>query len=185
MNNLRQNLSQKRALIAKDAGTQLRLQKNLQAWLARQNYNTIAIYWPIRDEFNLLETMKVWANNQADRHLLLPHTQNNQALMFQHWNHHENPQHLGLYQIPEVGPEHGFETPQAVLVPTLGWLKRAGKTYRLGYGGGFYDRTMASYRSNPELMAIPFIGISYQALEIHETWQPAGHDEALDELLTD
>ena len=185
MNHLREHLTQKRSLLASDASAQLRLQNNLQDWLKSQNYSSIAIYWPIREEFNLLEIMRAWANGQAQRRLLLPHTQSHQALLFQYWDHRDSPKHPGLYQIPEVGPGHSFETPQAVLVPTLGWLKQEGKTYRLGYGGGFYDRTMASYRSSPQLMAIPFIGISYQALQIEDGWQPASHDEALDELITD
>ncbi|HVV28815.1 MAG TPA: 5-formyltetrahydrofolate cyclo-ligase [Rhizomicrobium sp.] len=65
-------------------------------------------------------------------------------------------------------------TPQVLLVPLLAF---DGAGHRLGYGGGFYDRTIA-------LLQVPAIGIAFAGQEIPSL--PAGpHDMALDGILTE
>src|SRR5947207_15918028 len=79
--------------------------------------------------------------------------------------------HIPLETAVEVDPD-------VLLVPMLAFDKRG---YRLGYGGGFYDRTLRELR---KLKPIEAIGISYAAQEIDEV--PHGdHDEPLDWMLTE
>jgi 5-formyltetrahydrofolate cyclo-ligase len=53
--------------------------------------------------------------------------------------------------------------------------------YRLGYGGGFYDRTLAELR---KLKPVVAIGVAYAAQEIDEV-PVADYDEPLDWVLTE
>ncbi|HEX2759083.1 MAG TPA: 5-formyltetrahydrofolate cyclo-ligase, partial [Rhizomicrobium sp.] len=64
--------------------------------------------------------------------------------------------------------------PDLLLAPLLAF-DRAG--HRLGYGGGFYDRTIA-------LLGVPAIGIAYAGQEISSLPVEA-HDIALDGILTE
>lgn len=65
-------------------------------------------------------------------------------------------------------------TPDLLLVPLLAFDARG---HRLGYGGGFYDRTLA-------LLKIPAIGIAHAAQELSSLPVEA-HDMALDAVLTE
>lgn len=68
--------------------------------------------------------------------------------------------------------------PDIVLVP-LAAFDREGR--RMGYGGGFYDRTLARLRAETAVLAI---GVAFQAQEVDAV--PTGpHDMALDMMLTD
>ena len=67
-------------------------------------------------------------------------------------------------------------TPDHVLLPMLGW-DAAG--YRLGYGGGFFDRTLASLPRRPRV-----IGIAYE-LQYLATIHPQPHDIPVDFVVTE
>ncbi len=62
-------------------------------------------------------------------------------------------------RIPEAGP---WIIPQVLIVPLLAWDRRG---YRLGYGGGFYDRTLEGLRQRGPVVAI---GYAFAAQEVAE-----------------
>jgi 5-formyltetrahydrofolate cyclo-ligase len=66
--------------------------------------------------------------------------------------------------------------PSLLLIPLLGFDSQG---YRLGYGGGYYDRTLAALRLKPLT-----IGIGYEAGRL-ETIQPQPHDIPLDAVVTE
>ena len=67
--------------------------------------------------------------------------------------------------------------PHALIVPLLAFDRRG---YRLGYGGGFYDRTLAELRATGPVLAV---GLAYAGQEIAEL--PAGSmDQRLDAIVT-
>lgn len=67
--------------------------------------------------------------------------------------------------------------PDVVLVPLLAFDSRG---WRLGYGGGYYDRTLEQLRSTKPILAI---GLAYDSQELPEV--PTGpHDQLLDWVLT-
>ena len=66
--------------------------------------------------------------------------------------------------------------PDAVLLPMNGW-DQAG--YRLGYGGGFFDRTLASFPKRPAV-----IGVSYELARM-ETIHPQSWDVPMDWVVTE
>ena len=69
--------------------------------------------------------------------------------------------------------------PSLVVLPCVGFTVHQGQFYRLGYGGGFYDRTLARLRSeNPALRTL---GVAYASSRC--AFEPAAHDVALDGVL--
>ena len=76
-------------------------------------------------------------------------------------------------------PADGIEiTPQIIILPLLAFDARG---YRLGYGGGFYDRTLEKLKS---LGPVQAIGFAYSAQEIEEVPIEAT-DQRLDAMITD
>ena len=77
--------------------------------------------------------------------------------------------------IPEEG---AWVEPEVVIVPLLAWDARG---YRLGYGGGFYDRTLQGLRSRGKVLAV---GFAYAAQEVAEV--PIDQfDQRLDAMVTE
>jgi 5-formyltetrahydrofolate cyclo-ligase len=100
-----------------------------------------------------------------------------QPLVFHHWK----PGHelvRGTYGIAEPAPDWSVAHPRTLLVPLLAFDKTG---HRLGYGGGFYDRTIAMLRSTG---ATRTIGIAYAGQEV-DTLPHNEHDIALDAVLTE
>jgi 5,10-methenyltetrahydrofolate synthetase len=67
-------------------------------------------------------------------------------------------------------------TPEVLLIPMVGY-DSAG--YRLGYGGGYYDRTLAALTPRPLC-----IGIAYDASQL-ETIHPQPHDIPMNAVVTE
>jgi 5-formyltetrahydrofolate cyclo-ligase len=84
----------------------------------------------------------------------------------------------GVWDIP-IPPESAPEVlPDVLLVPMLAFDR---KGYRLGYGGGFYDRTLEKLRALKQVVAI---GVAYHVQMVDEV--PAGrHDAPLDFVMTE
>lgn len=79
--------------------------------------------------------------------------------------------------IAEPLPDKPVLEPDVVLVPLLAFDARG---YRLGYGGGFYDRTLEGLRKVKPVVAI---GIAYDELEV-DAVPHQGYDQRLDWVLT-
>lgn len=79
--------------------------------------------------------------------------------------------HVPLATAPELQPD-------VLLVPMLAFDRRG---YRLGYGGGFYDRTLAELR---KLKPVTAIGVAYAEQELTEV-PVSDYDEPLDWILTE
>lgn len=78
-------------------------------------------------------------------------------------------------QVPEAGD---WLTPTVLIVPLLAFDWRG---YRLGYGGGFYDRSLAALRARGPVIAI---GLAYAAQEVEEVPVEAT-DQPLDLIVTE
>jgi 5-formyltetrahydrofolate cyclo-ligase len=77
--------------------------------------------------------------------------------------------------IPEDG---AWVEPQVLIVPLLAWDARG---YRLGYGGGFYDRTLEALRAKRPVFAV---GFAFAAQEVAEVPIDAT-DQRLDAMVTE
>jgi 5,10-methenyltetrahydrofolate synthetase len=131
-------------------------------------------YWPIKGEPDLRPLMADL--HRAGARVALPLVEVKQApLVFRRWTP-ETRMVRGDWNIPVPPPEAEVVTPDVALAQLVGW-DRAG--YRLGYGGGYFDRTLA------DLSPRPFtIGIGLQAAEF-ATIYPQPHDIRLDAIVTE
>lgn len=133
----------------------------------------ISAYWPIKGEPDLRPLM-------ADLHaarvtIALPLVEHKAApLVFRRWTP-DTIMVRGDWNIPVPPPEADALTPDITLAPLVGW-DSAG--FRLGYGGGYFDRTLAALRPRPFTIGIGF----HSACLI--TIFPQPHDIPLDVILT-
>ncbi len=77
-----------------------------------------------------------------------------------------------------IPAEGAWVEPQVVIVPLLAFDARG---YRLGYGGGFYDRTLAGLRAKAGVLAV---GFAFAAQEVAEV-PIDGFDQRLDAVVTE
>lgn len=134
-------------------------------------------YWPIGDELDIRPLLA--ALDRRGHPLCLPVvTGRGQPLVFRAWRPGDalTPAPFGTRVPPEDAPER---VPHALLVPLLAFDKAG---YRLGYGGGFYDRTLARLRaSDPATLAV---GVAFAAQEVAAV-PHAATDERLDWIVTE
>ena len=84
----------------------------------------------------------------------------------------------GKMEIPEPPAEAEIVVPDLLFVPLAAFDRRG---HRIGYGAGFYDRTLAALRTEREVATI---GLAYAAQEV--LFVPNDdHDEPLDMVVTE
>ena len=131
-------------------------------------------YWPIKGEPDLRPLMAEL--HQAGISVALPLVETRAApLIFRHWTP-ETRMQRGDWNIPVPPPDAHVVTPDIALAPLVGWTTDG---YRLGYGGGYFDRTLAALTPKPFV-----IGIGFQAAQL-KTIYPQPHDIPLDLILTE
>ena len=132
----------------------------------------VSAYWPIRGEPDLRPWMRArW--EQGARLALPVALALGQPLQFREWRP-DAPLARGLWKIPY--PADGAEVvPTVVLAPVVGFDAAC---YRLGYGGGFFDRTFAALGRKPLV-----IGLGYADASI-ATIFPQPHDIPMDWIVT-
>lgn len=136
----------------------------------------VAFCWPVKNEADLRPLMRNWlAQGQPGFAALLPVVvAAGSALAFRAWTP-GNPMNTDRYGIP--APASGaFLTPDALLIP-LNAFDAEG--YRLGYGGGFFDRTLASLDPPPLS-----IGVGFELARVASI-HPEEHDMRLDAIVTE
>lgn len=133
----------------------------------------VAFCWPIKNEYDarfLARTLRERGALTALPVVVAP----KQPLAFREWRPGVRLAH-GPLDIPYPADSAEVE-PEAVLVPMNGW---DAKGYRLGYGGGFFDRTLASLPKKPVV-----IGVSYEMARM-ETIHPQAWDIPMDYVVTE
>lgn len=152
-------------------GADALLRERLAALILATPARAIACVWPLAHEIDLRPLCHQLS--AAGRHVLLPDTPpRGQPLSFRLWTP-QTPLLRGRFgtQVPD-GP---LETPDLILVPLLGF-DRSGN--RLGYGGGYYDRTLAT------LPGVRSVGYALAAQEVEQL--PTGpYDQPLSCLVTE
>ena len=133
---------------------------------------TIGFYWPFRAEIDLRPLVRACIAGGAGAALPIV-VAKRAPLEFHRWRPGMK-MAAGVWNIP-VPAERDPAVPDVVLSPLVGF-DAAG--FRLGYGGGFYDRTLAAMRPRPLVIGV---GHDLGALAtIHPRW----HDIPMDAIVT-
>ncbi len=148
------------------------IEEQLAAHFPGLSSRVVAFYWPFRREFDPLPFVKRLIARGCGA--ALPVVEKNRPLEFHPWRPGAK-MARGVYDIPYPA-EGKAVTPEALLVPMVGF-DRAG--YRLGYGGGHYDRTLGALPKKPLC-----IGISF-ALGRIGSIHPLPHDIPMDFIVTE
>jgi len=125
---------------------------------------TVAVYWPFRGEPSLrpwVELIHAGGAQCALPIIVEPHA----PLVFRTWRPGAS-MTSGIWNIPV--PSEGIDVlPDIVVSPVVGFDPAC---YRLGYGGGFDDRTLAAMASKPQVIGVGF------AMSAVATIHPLPHD---------
>jgi 5,10-methenyltetrahydrofolate synthetase len=136
----------------------------------------IALYWPIRGEPSLEPLPRHWA--EAGARLALPVVDApHMPLRFVEWRPGD-PTVPGAWGIPRPAVDRALR-PTLLIVPCVGF---SADCQRLGYGGGFYDRSLAALDADG-LPAPRAIGVAWDEALL-EGFEPLPTDRALDAVVT-
>lgn len=141
-------------------------------WWRTARPAALGVYWPLRDEPDLYAAYAELAGLGA--RLLLPVVvARDAALEFAEWRPGEAmvKDRMGVAVPADLRLR---PAPPALLVPCLGFNRDG---YRLGYGGGYYDRTLARAPRPCTL------GVAYSCLQVE--FGGDSHDVALDRIVTE
>jgi 5-formyltetrahydrofolate cyclo-ligase len=133
----------------------------------------LGIYWPVRGEFDPRFLARALRGRGA--RIGLPVVAGRQQpLLFRDWcpGVDMRPGGLGI-PYPAAGAEF---VPDACLIPPVGFDMHG---FRLGYGAGFFDRTLAALRPRPLA-----IGVAFECSRM-ATIHPQPHDIGLDFIVTE
>ena len=163
-----------------DEGERRAAAEGLRAtWLRERPFETPAVvsgFWPIKEEIDIRPLM-IELHNQGCQ-LALPVVQGKGLpLLFRAWRPGD-PLEAGVFGTLQPQARRETIEPEALLVPLLACDEEG---WRLGYGGGFYDRTLVGLRAKKHVTAV---GVGFNAQYVPDV--PHGpDDQRLDWLLTD
>lgn len=130
-------------------------------------------YWPFRGEPELLSLLRRLGELGA-RTALPVVVAKGEPLVFRAWKSGDRMEH-GVWRIP-IPAEDDQVIPHILIAPVVGFDPEG---YRLGYGGGFFDRTLASFDTNPLVL-----GVGYSLAAI-PTIHPQAHDIPMSRIITE
>lgn len=133
----------------------------------------VSAYWPFRGEPDLRAFMEEIAA-RGGRTALPVVTEKGRPLEFHLWQVGEALSR-GVWNIP-IPAAQRLCVPDIVIAPVVGYDPAC---YRLGYGGGFFDRTLAALPAKPRV-----IGVGYSAARL-ATIYPQMHDIPMDLIVTE
>lgn len=170
---LRRDMVARRAALtdAEHAALSTRIVTHVQTALALPK--VAAFCWPIKHEPDIRALLTAWAR-EGTRTVLPVVVAEGQPLAFREWTP-ATPLAPDRYGIPT--PTTGeWLTPELILLPLNGF-DAAG--YRLGYGGGYFDRTLAALSPRPLA-----VGVGFEINRV-DSIRPAAHDQRLDWIVTE
>lgn len=151
------------------------IQERVLAEISMSQNAIIAGYWPVRGEANVFPLMSTLM--EQGHACVLPCARASQPLFFRLWKPGDQV-FPGIYQIPEPLVEAPVAVPDILLVPLVAFDQQG---RRLGYGGGFYDRTLIDLRQKRQVLAV---GIAYEAQLCDDIPEEQG-DARMDTVVTE
>jgi len=156
----------------------VQLQSVLRAWLVGRHEASIGAYWPIKGEFDPLPALYRWVEGTpdgAERRIGLPVADRETGQLRFHVWYPGCPMEHDAYDIPKPKDTEEF-APELLVVPCLGFGPGG---VRLGYGGGFFDRTLQAIEPRPMTVGVSFTHGFLPLL------RAGGVDKPLDAMLTE
>ena len=149
-----------------------RIAEALDRHSADRKPERIGLYWPIKHEPNLL----AWARERSrEMQFCLPVVvERGQPLEYWNWTPGDAMQ-SGVWGI-QVPSRREVVTPDLIIAPLVGFDQAR---YRLGNGGGYFDRTLAALHDRPFV-----VGVGYAFGEL-DTIHPQPHDIPMDAIVTE
>jgi 5-formyltetrahydrofolate cyclo-ligase len=157
------------------------LQRVMRIWLVGRPDLVIGAYWPIKGEFDPLPALHRWKEDgelldqPQPRRIGLPVVNKETRSMTFHAWYPGCPMEEDAYGIPKP-KDTEIITPTLLFAPCVGYGPGG---YRLGYGGGFYDRMLSSLNPKPFSVGLGF-GMGFLP-----DFAPEPHDVPLDAILND
>jgi 5-formyltetrahydrofolate cyclo-ligase len=178
---LRQRLIEQRLTMPDRLHRAELLQRVMRIWLVGRPDTVIGAYWPIKGEFDPLPALHRW---KEDGELLDEPQMRRIALPVMDKEHRTLKFHAWFPGCPMEEDAFGIPKPKdtEVVQPTLLFAPCVGYGVggnRLGYGGGFYDRTLAQLQPRPFTVGLGFAAGFLPDLD------PEPHDIALDTILNE
>jgi 5-formyltetrahydrofolate cyclo-ligase len=170
---LRERLLAARDSIANRADVERALVARVGRWLKTMPVTRLAFYWPIRGEPDLRRVVLAWLGEDVQRRAALPVIVD-KLLEFAPWTA-DTPMTQGPLGIATPS-RHARLSPQLLLIPCVGFDSMR---HRLGFGGGYYDRTLAALNPRPVTVGICFECGRVPSIDA----QP--HDARLDLVITE
>jgi 5,10-methenyltetrahydrofolate synthetase len=174
---LRQRLLEVRLQAASEPATNAALGARVLDALKHYGVASVGFYWPLAGEYDARATLALWLAAEARHEASLPLIkERGTPLEFHAWTP-ETPMKIGHHKIAE--PTSGrVVLPELLFVPCVGFDADG---YRLGYGGGYYDRTLAAWPAAKKPITV---GIAYEACRT-PALQREAHDIPLDLIVTE
>ena len=149
------------------------IEAKLRTVLIQRPISTLGVYWPFQAEFDPRSLIE-WVIAQGFAAALPAVVDRKGPLEYRAWRPGEALVD-GVWNIP-IPEVRDLVMPQAVLAPLVGFDRQC---YRLGYGGGYFDRTLAALSPRPLA-----IGVGFEISEI-ETIFPQSFDIPMDVIVTE
>lgn len=175
---LRRKLIAAREALADRLERAVALQDVLRVWLVGRRETSIGAYWPIKGEFDPLPALYRWSEGAPDgvtRRIGLPRADRESGSLRWHVWYPGCPMEIDAYDIPKPKGTEAF-APELLVVPCLGYGPGG---VRLGYGGGFFDRTLRAVTPHPMTVGVCF------AQGFLPLLRASAQDIELDALLTE
>ncbi len=149
----------------------VRLWKEIKA-----NGNKIAGYWPLGDEVDCRPALTALKTAGAEVALPVVAGQG-QVLLFRSWSPGDALE-SGPFGTAHPTTRAAIVAPFVLLLPLIAFDARG---HRLGYGAGYYDRTIAALRRDRGILAV---GIAYDEQQVDAVPSDV-HDQRMDAVITD
>ncbi len=170
---LREQLLATRQALTNRADLERALTARVARWLKTMPVTRLGFYWPIRGEPDLRRVILSWLGEDVQRRAGLP-VMVDKMLEFAPWGA-DTPMMQGPLGI-QVPSRHARLSPQLLLIPCVGFDSMR---HRLGYGGGYYDRTLAALNPRPVT-----VGVAFDATKVPSIG-PQSHDLRMDLVITE
>ena len=149
------------------------IEATLRALLLERPVMTLGVYWPFQAEFDPRALID-WVIARGFAVALPAVVDKKGPLEYRAWRPGEALVD-GVWDIP-IPKAREVVVPEAVLAPLVGFDRQC---YRLGYGGGYFDRTLAAFSTRPLA-----IGVGYEVSQI-ESILPQSFDIPMDVIVTE